>query len=418
MAKHFVKDLSLAKVGEQEIAWAQSQMPALIKVKERFAKQKPFKGISIGACLHVTKETAVLVRTLEAGGAQVHLCASNPLSTQDSVAAALAASGTPVFAVKGMSNKEYYESLNNCLAGKPNITIDDGADLITEIHSKRTDLLKGIIGGQEETTTGVIRLRAMAADGALKYPVIAINDARTKMFFDNRFGTAQSTIDGIMRATDVLLAGKTFVVGGFGWCGRGIASRARGMGCNVIVCEVDPVKALEAKMEGFRVMTMAKAAAEADIIVTATGDKTVVGVDAFKNAKDGVIIGNSGHFNVEIDIPALEKLSTKKEQPRPNIERFTLADGRKILLLAQGRLLNLACASGHPSEVMQMSFANQALASEYLVKNAGKLENKVYPVPKEIDEQVAQLALDAMGVKIDGLSPEQKKYLSSWQEGT
>jgi len=413
-----VKEIGLATEGNRQIAWAEGQMPVLQRVRERFAKEKPLNGMRIAACLHVTKETAVLARTLVAGGAAVRLCASNPLSTQDDVAAALALEGIPVFAVRGIDNAGYYECVNKCLDGKPNITIDDGADLISEIHSKRTDLIDGMIGGQEETTTGVIRLRAMAADGALKYPVIAVNDARTKMFFDNRFGTAQSTLDGIVRATDVLLAGKTFVVAGYGWCGRGIASRARGMGCRVVVTEVDPVKALEAHMEGFAVMKMSQAAAVGDVFVTATGDKNVISTEHFPLLKDGAIVANSGHFNVEVDVEGLKKLAVLQHEARENVVGYTLPSKKKVFLLAEGRLVNLACATGHPSEVMQMSFAVQALCSQYLARDGGKLSKAVHVVPKEIDEQVARLALSAMGAEIDELTAEQEKYLASWREGT
>lgn len=418
LADYLVKEIGLATEGNRQIAWAEGQMPVLQRVRERFAKEKPLNGMRIAACLHVTKETAVLARTLVAGGAAVRLCASNPLSTQDDVAAALALEGIPVFAVRGIDNAGYYECVNKCLDGKPNITIDDGADLISEIHSKRTDLIDGMIGGQEETTTGVIRLRAMAADGALKYPVIAVNDARTKMFFDNRFGTAQSTLDGIVRATDVLLAGKTFVVAGYGWCGRGIASRARGMGCRVVVTEVDPVKALEAHMEGFAVMKMSQAAAVGDVFVTATGDKNVISTEHFPLLKDGAIVANSGHFNVEVDVEGLKKLAVLQHEARENVVGYTLPSKKKVFLLAEGRLVNLACATGHPSEVMQMSFAVQALCSQYLARDGGKLSKAVHVVPKEIDEQVARLALSAMGAEIDELTAEQEKYLASWREGT
>lgn len=418
MADCLVKDIALAEQGAQKIAWAEQNMPVLVKIRERFAEEKPLRSLRVSACLHVTKETAVLARTLVAGGAELRLCASNPLSTQDDVAAALAAEGIGVFAVNGMDSKAYYECLNNCLDLRPNITIDDGADLISEIHSKRTGLLGEVIGGQEETTTGVMRLRAMAADGALKYPVIAVNDARTKMFFDNRYGTAQSTVDGIMRATDLLLAGKTFVVAGYGWCGRGIAMRARGMGCRVIVTEVDAVRALEAHMDGFEAAGMKTAAAAGDFFVTSTGGKNVISREHFKLMKHGAVVGNSGHFNVEIDVPALEEMAVQKRQVREHVTEYAMAGGKKIFLLAEGRLLNLACATGHPSEVMQMSFANQALVAEYLAKSKGTMENKVYAVPKHIDDEVAALALREMGVEIDELTPEQSNYLQSWKEGT
>jgi len=413
-----VKDPKLAAEGRQKIEWAESRMPVLMKIREQFAKEKPLKGVTIAACLHVTKETAVLMRTLRDGGANVGICGSNPLSTQDDIAACLAEDGIATFAWRGVNNDEYYWCLNQVLDMKPNITMDDGGDLVALIHSKRPDLLKNIIGGTEETTTGVIRFRSMEKDKALKYAVIAVNDADTKHLFDNHWGTAQSTLDGIIRATSVLLAGKTFVVGGYGWCGRGIASRARGMGSNVIVTEVDPVKALEAYMEGFSVMSMAEAAKVGDIFVTASGDKNLIRKEHFQSMKNGAILANSGHFNVEINVEELESLSSAKKTVRPNVEEYKLKTGKKLYLLGEGRLVNLAAAEGHPPEVMQMSFANQALCTKYLKDNKGKLENKVYIVPKTIDSEVAQRALSAAGITIDVLSQEQRKYLESWHEGT
>jgi adenosylhomocysteinase len=392
-------------------------MPVLNQVKNRFSKERPLKGLILGACLHVTKETAVLVDTLTAGGAQVALCGSNPLSTQDDVAAALAEKGVHVFAKRGQTTEEYYWCIEKVLDYKPMITLDDGADLVGMLHSKRTEGLQHVKGGTEETTTGVIRLRAMEKDGSLKYPIIAVNDAYTKYLFDNRYGTGQSTIDGILRATSVLLAGKNFVVCGYGWCSRGIAMRAQGMGANVIVTEVNPLRALEAAMNGLRVMPIAEAAAIGDVFVTATGDINVVRKEHMQKMKDGAIIANSGHFNVEISLKDLEALSTAKRTMRPNLEEFTLKDGRKLYLLAEGRLVNLSAAEGHPSEVMDMSFANQALCAEYIAK-AAKMPPKVYTVPMDIDETVAELKLKAMGIKIDELTPEQKKYLATWEMGT
>ena len=417
MPDYKIKDIGLAGQGELLIEWSQAHMPVLELVRNRFEKEKPLEGAKIAACLHDTKETAVLVRTLEAGGAEVLLCASNPLSTQDEVVAALGSSGTKVFAWREQTTEEYYWCLNKVLDYGPQLTMDDGADLVGIIHSSRTDLLENIKGGSEETTTGVIRLRAMEADGALKYPIVAVNDTDTKRLFDNRYGTGQSTIDGILRATAVLLAGKSFVVGGYGWCSRGIASRARGMGANVIVTEVDPLKALEAVMDGYRVMPMAKAAKVGDIFVTSTGDIHVVDGQHIKEMKSGAILANSGHFNVEINIPALEEMSTGKRRLRHSLDEYTLKDGRKIYLLAEGRLVNLAAAEGHPSEVMDMSFADQALVAEWLWKNP-PTEPKVYDVPKSIDEHVARLKLEGMGIEIDTLTERQKKYLTSWKEGT
>lgn len=413
-----VKDESLASGGALKIDWARERMPVLAQIKKRFENEKPLKGQRIAACLHVTKETAVLMETLKAGGAEVALCASNPLSTQDDVAAALAKEGISVFAWRGVSNEDYYKNLNSALDLQPTITLDDGADLINTLHSKRTELLKNVIGGQEETTTGVIRLRAMAADGALKYPVIAVNDADTKMMFDNRYGTGSSTIDGIMRATNVLLAGKSFVVAGYGWCGRGLAMRARGMGANVIITEINPTKALEAQMDGFRVMPMDSAAKEGDVFITATGCKDVIVKRHFESMKDGAIVGNTGHFDSEVNVPELKKISKRETLMRPNLVRHVIQNGKSIYLLAEGRLVNLASAEGHPSEVMDMSFANQALCSEFIAKNAAKMKPGVSVVPKEIDAKVAELKLASGGTKIDVLTPEQEAYLTSWNEGT
>jgi adenosylhomocysteinase len=412
-----IKDKSLAPQGRLQIEWAAAHMPVLCQIKSRFAKEKPFKELTIGACLHVTKETAVLVETLVSGGARVALCGSNPLSTQDDVAAALADEGINVFAWRGQTTQEYYLCLEKVLDCKPTITLDDGADLVGTLHSKRPKSLAMVKGGTEETTTGVIRLRSMESAGTLKYGIMAVNDAYTKYLFDNRYGTGQSTIDGILRATSILLAGKNFVVCGYGWCSRGIAMRAQGLGANVIVTEVIPTKALEAVMNGLRVMTMNEAAKIGDIFVTATGDLNVICKTHMQEMKDGAIIANSGHFNVEICIPDLESLSKAKRTIRPNMEEFTLKTGNKIYLLAEGRLINLAAAEGHPSEVMDMSFANQALCAENIAKER-KMEPKVYTVPKDIDEYVAKLKLETMGIKIDTLTTEQKKYLSTWEMGT
>jgi adenosylhomocysteinase len=414
-----VKDASLAEGGRRRIDWAEREMPVLRLIRERFTKERPLQGVRMSACLHVTTETANLAQTLHAGGADLVITASNPLSTQDDVAAALVnIYEIPTFAIKGEDNVTYYKHIKAALDHAPQVTMDDGADLVSTMHKERRDLLPDVMGGTEETTTGVIRLRAMAADGALKFPVIAVNDAQTKHFFDNRYGTGQSTIDGIVRATNVLLAGKIFVIAGYGWCGRGLAMRARGMGANVVVTEVDPLPALEAVMDGFRVMAMNDAAIIGDIFVTVTGDLNVIDQHHFETMKDGAIISNSGHFNVEINIPALEKMSQEKRLVRPFVEQYLLEDGRRINLLGEGRLINLAAAEGHPASVMDMSFANQALSVEYMVKNADKLEKRVYSVPEEIDRQIARLKLDAMGVKIDKLTPEQEKYLNSWEEGT
>ncbi len=414
-----VKDLSLAAAGKARIEWADNDMPVLASIRERFEAEKPLEGIRIGACLHVTTETANLMRTLKAGGAEVMLCASNPLSTQDDVAAALVEEyGIATFAVKGEDTPTYYAHIDAVVAAKPQITMDDGADVVGRIHAEFPEALEGILGGTEETTTGVIRLAAMADDGALKYPIIAVNEANTKHLFDNRYGTGQSTIDGIIRATNRLIAGRTIVVSGYGWCGRGIASRAEGLGGNVIVCEVDPLKALEAVMDGYRVMPSVEAAALADIWVTVTGDISVIDSPAFDAMKDGAIIANSGHFNVEINIPHLRSVAVSTREVRPLVEEFVLADGRKIFLLADGRLVNLSCAEGHPASVMDMSFANQALCAEFMVQNCAEMEAGVYEVPTEIDEEIAALKLASMGIEIDVLTEEQEKYLSSWQEGT
>jgi adenosylhomocysteinase len=417
--EHDVRDLGLADAGQRRIDWAEQEMPVLRLIRERFEREKPLAGIRITACLHVTTETANLMRTLKAGGAEARLCASNPLSTQDDAAAALVAKhDIPVFAIKGEDNDTYYRHIHQAVGHSPQLTMDDGADTVGVLHKNRTDLLDGIIGGTEETTTGVIRLRAMANHGVLRYPIVAVNDATTKHFFDNRYGTGQSTIDGIIRATNILLAGKNVVVGGYGWCSRGIAMRASGMGANVIVTEVDPLRALEAVMDGYRVMPMIEAARVGDIFVTSTGDKNVIDRHHFEIMKDGAMVCNSGHFNVEINIPALRHLAVSAKEPRPFVEQFTLADGRRISLLGEGRLINLAAAEGHPSAVMDMSFANQALCAEYMVQHAEELENTVYPVPEEIDKRIARLKLKAMGVEIDVLTPEQAKYLTSWEEGT
>ena len=417
MNEYKVKDIGLADEGELLIEWAEAHMPVLRQIRQRFERERPLEGVRIGACLHVTKETAVLVKTLEAGGAEVYLCASNPLSTQDEVAAALAKAGTHVYAWRGETTEEYYWCIDQVIDHRPMLTMDDGADLVSTLHSKRTEALEGVKGGSEETTTGVIRLRAMAADGALRYPIIAVNDTYTKYLFDNRYGTGQSTIDGILRATAILLAGKTFVVCGYGWCSRGIAMRAKGMGANVIVTEVNPLRALEAVMDGYRVMPLIKAAPLGDIFVTATGDINVIDRQHMELMKDGAILANAGHFNVEINLKALEELSVSKRRIRPNLEEYRLRDGRRLYLLAEGRLVNLAAAEGHPSEVMDMSFANQALVAEYLWETEG-LEPKVYDVPREIDETVARLKLRGMGIEIDELTEEQRRYLKSWREGT
>jgi adenosylhomocysteinase len=414
-----VKDLNLAEVGKKRMEWASRFMPVLEDIKKRFQKEKPLKGIRLAACLHVTSETGNLMEALKLGGADVFLTASNPLSTQDDVAAALVKHyKIPVFAIKGEDNKTYYRHINQALANAPQITMDDGADVVSTIHSQKKNLLKNILGGTEETTTGVIRLKSMANDNVLRYPIIAVNDANTKHLFDNRYGTGQSTIDGILRATNILLAGLNFVVSGYGWCGRGVAMRAAGGGAKVIVTEVDPLRALEAVMDGYQVMSLREAAKIGDVFVTVTGDKSVIDAEHFSKMKDGAIVANSGHFNVEINIEALQKMSKSKRRIREFVDEFTLKDGKKIFLLGEGRLINLAAAEGHPAVVMDMSFANQALSSVYLLQQGASLENKVYPVPREIDESIALLKLKTMGVRIDRLTAEQKKYLSDWQEGT
>ena len=413
-----VKDMKLAESGKQRIEWAAREMPVLKLIKDRFAREKPLKGVRIAGCLHITTETGNLALTLQAGGADLILCASNPLSTQDDVAAALVEYGIPTNAIKGEDDKTYYKHINTALEHAPQLTIDDGADLVTQLHTKRSDLIKNVIGGTEETTTGVIRLRSMEKEGALKYPIIAVNDALTKHFFDNRYGTGQSTLDGITRATNILWAGKKVVVAGYGWCGRGVAMRAKGMGAHIIVTEVDPLKALEAVMDGYQVMPMSEAAKIGDIFITLTGDINVIDKAHFQVMKDGAILANSGHFNVEINIPALGELSRNKRTIRTYVDEYTLGSGRHIYLLGEGRLINLAAAEGHPASVMDMSFANQALCLEYMVKNKGKLKAKVYPVPEEIDKEIARLKLESMGVNIDTLTPEQVKYLVSWEQGT
>jgi len=416
---HDVKDLNLANEGQLRIDWANEAMPVLNSIKERFEKEKPLAGVRIAACLHVTTETASLMTTLKAGGAEAVLCASNPLSTQDDVAAALVKNhGIPVYAVKDEDNDRYYQHINAVLDIKPQITMDDGADLVSTLHDKRTDLIENIIAGTEETTTGVIRLRSMAKDNVLKFPVIAVNDACTKHFFDNRYGTGQSTIDGIIRATNRLLAGSTFVVAGYGWCGRGLAMRADGQGANVIVTEVDPLRAIEAAMDGFRVMPMGEAAKYGDIFCTLTGNKHVIRKEHFDIMKDGAIVCNSGHFDIELNLKQLDAMSTGKRDVRPFVEEYKLPGGKRVNVLAAGRLINLASAEGHPSAVMDMSFANQSLSAEYIVKNQGKLEKKVYAVPEHIDKHIAQIKLSSMGVNIDKLTEEQEQYLASWQEGT
>ncbi len=417
--KYDIKDINLAASGALRIEWANQSMPVLENIRKRFAKQKPLKGIRLAACLHVTTETAGLIRTLKAGGAEVTLCASNPLSTQDDVAAALVKQDrVPVFAIKGEDGKTYYQHIYQALEVKPHMTMDDGADLVSTIHSEKRVLLKGIIGGTEETTTGVIRLRSMAEKKVLAYPIIAVNDANTKHLFDNRYGTGQSTVDGIIRATNRLLAGSKLVICGYGWCGRGVAMRAKGMGADVIIVEVDALKALEAVMDGFRVMPVAEAAKVGDIFCTLTGDIRVIRKEHFLLMKNGAIVANSGHFNVELDLKALAQMSKKRRAVREYVEEFTLTSGKKINVLGEGRLINLAAAEGHPPSVMDMSFANQALCVEYMVKKAKSLKKTVYGVPQEIDQEIARLKLASMGIKIDNLTPEQKKYLSSWEMGT
>jgi len=413
-----VKNLKLADEGKLRIEWAGRQMPVLDLIRKRFLAEKPFKGVRISGCLHITTETGNLAATLRDGGADLVLCASNPLSTQDDVAAALVADGIPTNAIKGGDGDTYYKHINTALDNKPNLTIDDGADLVTTLHTKRSSLLDNLFGGTEETTTGVIRLRSMEKAGKLQYPLIAVNDAQTKYLFDNRYGTGQSTLDGITRATNILWAGKRVVISGYGWCGKGLALKAKGMGSNVIVTEVEPLRALEAVMDGHLVMPMDEAAKIGDVFITVTGDKNVIDKADFKLMQDGAILANSGHFNVEINIPALEAMSTGKRRTRAFVDEYTLKDGRRLYLLGEGRLINLAAAEGHPASVMDMSFANQALALEYLVKNKGKLDARVYTVPPEIDKQVARLKLESMDVTIDVLTAEQKRYLASWEEGT
>jgi adenosylhomocysteinase len=416
---HHVRDLGLAAEGRERIEWADREMAVLRSIRERFAREQPLAGRRISACLHVTTETANLMRTLKAGGADVVICASNPLSTQDDVAAALVAEyGIGTFAIKGEDHDTYYEHIYAAVDHRPQVTMDDGADVIGVLHAHRREQIPDIIAATEETTTGVIRLKAMEADGVLGFPVIAVNEAQTKHLFDNRYGTGQSTIDGILRATNVLLAGRIFVICGYGWCGRGLADRARGMGAQVIVCEVEPLRALQAVMDGFRVLPVAEAAAVGDLFVTATGGKHALRREHFEVMKDGAILANTGHFNVEIDIPALRELATDVRVPRAFVEQFTLADGRRVSLLAEGRLVNLAAAEGHPAAVMDMSFANQALSAEYAVKHGGGLEHRVYVVPDEIDREIARLKLASMGVAIDTLTPDQAQYLASWDQGT
>jgi len=414
-----IKDIGLAEKGRLRVEWAEKSMPVLQVIRGQFEKEKPLKAVRLAACLHVTTETAVLVQTLKRGGAQVWLCASNPLSTQDDVAAFLVKDlKVPVYAIKGEDSQTYYQHIHSVLNLKPTMTMDDGADLVSTLHKERRELLPEVIGGTEETTTGVMRLRSMAENGVLQYPIIAVNDAKTKHFFDNRYGTGQSTIDGIIRATNRLLAGSIFVVCGYGWCGRGVAMRAQGMGANVIVTEVDPLRALEAAMDGFQVMPVSEAAALGDIFCTLTGNMQVIRKEHLQKMKDGAIVANSGHFNVEIDLEALEHLSSGKRRLREFVEEYNLKNGKKIYLLGEGRLINLAAAEGHPPSVMDMSFANQALAMRFLVENKGKLEKKVYTVPPDIDQEIARLKLESMGIKIDALTEAQKKYLSSWEMGT
>ncbi len=414
-----VKDLKLAEKGKLKMEWATRFMPVLSLIKEKFSKEKPLKGVRISACLHVTSETGNLMKALKRGGAEIALTASNPLSTQDEVAAALVKhDNVPVFAIKGEDNKSYYKHINQALDQKPQITMDDGADLVSTLHSQRKNLLEYVIGGTEETTTGVIRLKSMARNKVLRYPIIAVNDANTKHLFDNRYGTGQSTIDGILRATNILLAGINFVIAGYGWCGHGIAMRAEGEGAKVIICEVDPLRALEAVMDGYQVMPLTEAAKIGDVFVTTTGDRDVINRDHFSRMKDGAVVANSGHFNVEIDIPTLAKMSQKKRKIRNFVDEYSLKNGRKIYLLAEGRLINLAAAEGHPATVMDMSFANQALSVLYLNKKGKSLQNEVYGVPEKIDNEIARLKLKALGIKIDRLTSEQKKYLAGWQEGT
>ncbi len=415
---HHIKDPGLAEAGKLRIEWAERTMPVLRKIRERFESEKPLTGTVLAACLHVTTETACLTRTLAAGGAEVYLCASNPLSTQDDVAAALVDEGFHVFCIKGEDTETYYKHINACLDPAPTITMDDGADLVGTIHAERPNLVENLLGGTEETTTGVIRLRSMAEKGVLLFPVIAVNDAKTKHLFDNRYGTGQSTIDGMLRATNRLIAGSVFVIGGYGWCGRGVAMRATGMGARVVIVEVDPLRALEAALDGYAVMPIAEAAKIGDFFLTVTGDISVIRKEHFEVMKDGAIVANSGHFNVEIDIPALEEISVSRRTIRPFLEEFVLKDGRRIVLLGEGRLINLAAAEGHPSSVMDMSFANQALAAEFLVNNGKGMSKAVHGVPPEVDQEIAQLKLEAMGINIDTLTPQQEEYLKSWEMGT
>jgi adenosylhomocysteinase len=419
LKKGDVKDISLADAGKRKIEWSQQQMPVLQIIRKRFIKEQPLKGLRVSACLHVTSETANLMIALRDGGAEIVLCASNPLSTQDEVAASLNRDyNIPTYAIKGEDNETYYSHLRAALDHKPQMTMDDGADLVTMLLTKRPEQVKDVIAGTEETTTGVIRLRAMAKDGTLKYPVIAVNDAQTKHFFDNRYGTGQSTLDGVIRATNLLLAGLKVVIAGYGWCGRGVAMRAKGHGADVIITEIDPVKGIEAVMDGFRVLPMVDAAKEGDVFITVTGNKNVIRAEHFEHMKSGAVVCNSGHFNVEIDIPALERLSSGKREVRPLVDEYQLKDGRRICLIGEGRLVNLATAEGHPASVMDMSFANQALAAEYLVKHAKDLKPQVYVVPEDLDKEIAKMKLESMGHKLDKLTPEQEHYLASWQEGT
>ena len=419
LKKGDVKDIGLADAGKRKIEWALQQMPVLQSIRKRFIKEQPLKGLRISACLHVTSETANLMITLRDGGADTVLCASNPLSTQDEVAASLNRDfNIPTYAIKGEDNQTYYAHLSAALEHKPQMTMDDGADLVTMLLTKRTDLVPNVIAGTEETTTGVIRLRAMAKDGTLKFPIVAVNDAQTKHFFDNRYGTGQSTLDGVIRATNILLAGQKIVIAGYGWCGRGVAMRAKGLGADVIVTEIDPVKGIEAVMDGYRVMPMGEAVKEGDIFITVTGNKNVIRAEHFEAMKTGAVVCNSGHFNVEIDIPALEKMSSGKREVRPLVDEYLLKDGRKVYLLGEGRLVNLATAEGHPASVMDMSFANQALSAEYLRKHAKDLKPQVYVVPENLDKEIAKLKLETMGHRLDKLTAEQEHYLASWQEGT
>jgi adenosylhomocysteinase len=419
LKKGDVKDISLADAGKRKIEWSQQQMPVLQIIRKRFIKEQPLKGLRVSACLHVTSETANLMIALRDGGAEIVLCASNPLSTQDEVAASLNRDyNIPTYAIKGEDNETYYSHLRAALDHKPQMTMDDGADLVTMLLTKRPEQVKDVIAGTEETTTGVIRLRAMAKDGTLKYPVIAVNDAQTKHFFDNRYGTGQSTLDGVIRATNLLLAGLKVVIAGYGWCGRGVAMRAKGHGADVIITEIDPVKGIEAVMDGFRVLPMVDAAKEGDVFITVTGNKNVIRAEHFEHMKSGAVVCNSGHFNVEIDIPALERLSSGKREVRPLVDEYQLKDGRRICLIGEGRLVNLATAEGHPASVMDMSFANQALSAEYLVKHAKDLKSQVYVVPEDLDKEIARMKLESMGHKLDKLTPEQEHYLASWQEGT